>query len=164
LNPPQIRAVFDAVVFVQALISRRGPAAACFDRINAGQAILFTSDALLDEARSVPMRPELTRRYSRLTPERIEAFINAVRATSVNIPSPPKVFALPRDPKDEICTDLAVAASAQFLVTWNERHLTYLMKQDTPEGKDFCKRFPQLSILNPPNFLHELDMIHGKTN
>ncbi|HEV8292518.1 MAG TPA: hypothetical protein VGP94_11375 [Tepidisphaeraceae bacterium] len=109
--------------------------------------ILFTSDALLDEARSVPMRPELTRRYSRLTQERVEAFISAARAVS----------SLPRDRKDELCTDLAIAASARYLVTWNERHLTYLMKRDTPEGKEFCQRFPQLTILNPPAFLHELE-------
>ncbi len=152
------------MIYVQALISRRGPAAACFDRVFKAQAVLFTSDALLEEARSVPLRHELTRRYSRLTQERVEAFVDAVRTVSVNIPKPPKSFSLPRDPKDEICTDLAIAASAQYLVTWNQKHLTYLMKRDTPEGEDFCARFPQLIILDPPAFLHELDIIHGKAS
>ena len=124
--------------------------------------MLFTSDALLAEAKAVPMRHELTRRYSRLTPERIEGFINSVRAVSLNIAKPPKTFRLLRDPKDEICTDLAITASAQYLVTWNEKHLTYLMKQDTPESKDFCQRFPQLKILGPPAFLNELDIMHGR--
>jgi putative PIN family toxin of toxin-antitoxin system len=157
LSSAPTRVVFDAVIYVQALISRRGPATACFDRVYAAEVILFTSDALLDEARSVPMRPELTRRYSRLTQERVEAFISAARAVSFHVPQPPKAFSLPRDRKDELCTDLAIAASARYLVTWNERHLTYLMKRDTPEGKEFCQRFPQLTILNPPAFLHELE-------
>ncbi len=68
----------------------------------------------------------------------------------------PRAFSLPRDPRDEPYTDLAIAADAQYLVTWNERHLTYLMKRDTPEGVDFCQRFPRLTILDPPSLLNEL--------
>jgi predicted nucleic acid-binding protein len=64
---------------------------------------------------------------------------------------------LTRDPKDEPLIDLAVAGDADYLVTWNERHLTYLMKQDTPEGRDFCARFPKLRIVAPPDFLKLVD-------
>jgi predicted nucleic acid-binding protein len=66
------------------------------------------------------------------------------------------VFSLLRDPKDEPYIDLAVAAKAACLVTWNDRHLTYLMRQDTPEGIDFCRRFSTLQILTPPAFLAAL--------
>jgi len=52
--------------------------------------------------------------------------------------------------------DLAVAAGAHYLCTWNERHLTYLMKQDTPEGLEFCRRYPNLKILDPPAVLAAL--------
>lgn len=69
------------------------------------------------------------------------------------IASVPHVVTLPRDPKDEPYVDLAVAAGAQFLVSWNERHLCYLMKCDTPEGREFCGRFPNLRILTPPEFV-----------
>jgi predicted nucleic acid-binding protein len=65
-------------------------------------------------------------------------------------------FKLPRDSKDEPYTDLAIGSRAAFLATWNERHLTYLMKQDTPEGRDFCNRFPWINILSPPDFLNWL--------
>jgi hypothetical protein len=30
------------------------------------------------------------------------------------------------------------------------------MKQDTPEGKEFCARYPNLKIVKPPAFLEEL--------
>jgi putative PIN family toxin of toxin-antitoxin system len=156
-TPPHV--VFDAVVFVQALISDKGPAAVCIERIKQGNAILFVSDAVLAEITNVPLRPELTRRYSQLTPERVDAFVREVMRLARVIPTPPRVFSLPRDPKDEPYTDLAVAAGAEFLVTWNERHLTYLMRQDTPEGHEFCRRFPYLKILSPPAFLQEMDRI-----
>jgi hypothetical protein len=45
---------------------------------------------------------------------------------------------------------------AAYLVTWNDRHLTYLMRQDTHEGREFCRKFPDLKILSPPVFLSEL--------
>jgi hypothetical protein len=48
------------------------------------------------------------------------------------------------------------AAGAEFLVTWNEQHLTYLMTRDTPEGVEFCRRFPRLKIVDLPTFLREI--------
>lgn len=72
------------------------------------------------------------------------------------IDAPACGFALPRDPDDEPLVDLAIAGGAQFLVTWNERHLNYLMQKDTPEGEEFCSRFPHLRIITPTEFLTEL--------
>ena len=40
-----------------------------------------------------------------------------------------------------------------YLVTWNDRHLNYLMKWDTPEGQDVCVRFPEVSIVTRPKFV-----------
>ena len=69
------------------------------------------------------------------------------------LPEPQRAFPLPRDPKDEIYTDLAIEGRARYLVSWNERHLNYLMRQDTTEGKDFCARYPSLGIVTPAEFL-----------
>jgi putative PIN family toxin of toxin-antitoxin system len=152
--PPRV--VLDTVVFVQCLISGRGAAAACLERLRHGHFILFISDAILAELNDVPRRPELTQKYSQLTPARVDAFIGDVQSRAVMIHKPPNVFSLPRDPDDEMLIDLAVAADATFIVTWNERHLTYLMKRDTTEGIEFCRRFPQLQIVAPPLFLRQL--------
>jgi predicted nucleic acid-binding protein len=105
----------------------------------------------------VPLRPELTRKYTHLTPERVAAFHTEIESLSVLVPNPPKAFQLPRDPNDAMFLDLAIVGQADYVVTWNERHLTYLMKADTPEGKSFCSRFPGIHILPPPAFLHALD-------
>lgn len=159
-SPPPPRVVYDAVVFVQALISGRGPAAACVHRAVAGDAVLFLSAPVLKEMTEVPLRPELTARYRHLTPERVNAFVDEVRAHAITVSAtPPQAISLPRDPKDEPYVDLAVAVDAAYLVTWNERHPAYLMRRDTPEGVHFCSRFPRLKILSPPEFLRELDAL-----
>lgn len=159
-TPTPPRAVLDTVVFVQALISSRGPAAACIDRLRTGRFVLLLSDPLLDELHDVPLRPELTRKYTHLTPARVEAFIAEVRGVAVVVPAPPAAFSLPRDPKDEPLIDLAVAGAADYLVTWNHRHLNYLMNRDTPEGVEFCNRFPSLRIITPPEFLSVIEVTH----
>lgn len=150
-NLPHV--VLDTVVFVQTLISGRGPAAACIERLRAGEIVLLLSSALLAEMLDVPLRFELTRRFSKLTAERVNAFVEDMVSMAVLIPTPPRAFTLPRDPKDEPLIDVAVAGNASFLVSWNERHLNYLMRRDTPEGEDFHRRYPGITIVTPLQFL-----------
>jgi putative PIN family toxin of toxin-antitoxin system len=157
MSTPPPRVVLDTVVFVQALISGRGPSAGVIERLNRGEFVLLLSDALLSEIREVPLRVELTRRYSQLTPARVNAFVDDVASLAVMLSPTTRAFPLPRDPDDEVLIDLAVAGGAEYLVTWNARHLTYLMRQDTDEGREFCSRFPGLQILSPPEFLSALD-------
>ena len=156
MTPPRV--VLDTVIFVQALISNRGPAAACIERAKAGQFILLLSQPLMMKCgtcRSAPSSPA----DPHLTPDRVQAFVEEVVRLALVLPTSPQAFALPRDPKDEPLIDAAVAGGAGHLVTWNARHLTYLMRQDTPEGIEFCRRFPTIRILTPPEFLHELDAL-----
>ncbi len=156
MTPSPPRVVFDAVVFVQALINGRGPSASCIERISTGEAILFLSNAILAEIQNVPLRRELTRRYAHLTPRLVESFVENIQAIAMHIAAPPKTFTLPRDPNDEPYIDLAVAANARYVVTWNDRHLTYLMREDTPEGKEFRAKFPAITILSPTDFLRNV--------
>jgi uncharacterized protein len=150
------RAVFDCVVFVQALISDRGPAAACIEQVKRAAVALFISPEVMAEVRGVPLRPALSRRYRHLTPQMIETFAKDIERNAIYIENPPKAFTLQRDPKDEPYINLAVAADARHLVTWNAKHLTYLMRKDTAEGRLFCEKFPKLKILSPPEFLGEI--------
>jgi putative PIN family toxin of toxin-antitoxin system len=115
------------------------------------------SNDTFDELRDVCSRPKLNAKYPFVTAEAVAALIAEIESVAVKVSSPPTVIALPRDPKDEPFIDLAVAGDGQFIVTWNERHLTYLVRQDTPEGKDFCARFPNIRIVTPPEFLSVLD-------
>jgi putative PIN family toxin of toxin-antitoxin system len=151
------RVVLDNVIFIQALISGRGHSTGCIQRLRAGQFILLMSDDTFTELKDVPFRPKLRGKYPFITDGMVAAFIAEIESFSVRIPHPPAILELPRDPKDEPFINLAVAGNADFIVTWNQRHLTYLMNQDTPEGKEFRARFPTIKIVSPPAFLDELD-------
>ncbi len=149
--------VYDCMIFLQALISDKGPAFACFERVERGGVILAASPAVLEEVREVLSRFDLQRRFPRIVPERIQKFLVEVKRRCRMIENIPDVFQLPRDRKDEPYINLAIAAEANFLVTWNTRHMGYLMEKRTPEGKDFCDRYPRIKIVEPPVFLRQID-------
>ena len=159
MNDSFPRVVLDTVVFIQALLGGRGHAAGCIQRLKAGRFVLLMSDETIAELQDVPFPPKLRAKYPFITDEAVVAFTAEIESLSVRIPRPPPVLELPRDRKDEPLINLAVAGQADFIVTWNERHLTYLMKRDTPEGEIFCARFPTIAIVTPPAFLTTLDRL-----
>ncbi len=66
-----------------------------------------------------------------------------------------KQFPHVRDPKDEKYLNLAIQAEAQYLVS-RDRDLLDLMDEKRPDGKEFGRKFPDLTILDPAAFLREL--------
>lgn len=144
------------MLFLQGAVSAAGPAFACLRLAENGTVKLLLSPETLAEVTELLARPLVRQKFETLTDEVVREFLSRVQSFSEALAAPPKAFTLPRDPKDEIFTDLAVAGGADYLVSWNERHLNYLMKQDTPEGKDFCAHYPAIKILTPVEFLREL--------
>lgn len=148
-----VRAVFDCMIYLQAAANAAGPAMACFDRLEELGGTLCVSHDVLAEVGEVLMRPELRTKLKRLTPETVGTFLDGVRAKAQLIDPVPHAFRLTRDPKDEPYVNLAIAAQANYLVTWNARHLTYLMNADTPDGREFTQRYPTITIVDPLTFL-----------
>ncbi len=149
------RAVFDCMVFLQGAMRATGPAAACFGLVDKGVVELYISAELLVEVKDVLARPRLQRRYKALAPANVEKFLAEVESKSILITDVPAVFSYARDPKDELYVNLAVAAGARYLVTW-DKDLLDLADQGKAAAKEFCQRFPGLTILDPPAFLREL--------
>ena len=145
------RAVFDCNVFLQAILSDRGPAYGCLAAVRTGTALLFVSDTVLSEIRNLPMHRSL-RRFRSLTPERVERFIADLLSKSILIGNAPAAFQYPRDPDDAHYVDLAAASRAEYLVT-RDADLLDLMMADTPEAKDFRVRFAAIKIVEPQAFL-----------
>lgn len=154
--PPTV--VYDCNVLFQAVLSDRGPAFRCLQLVEQGRVQLAASGFIHEEIRDVLSRPKLLAKYSQLTPDRVSAFLDLFGRKSTLFAEPPRLFSLPRDPKDEPYLNLALAVGARYLVTWNEKHLVYLMERRTPESLEFCARFPNLSIVTPPYFLRA----HGR--
>jgi putative PIN family toxin of toxin-antitoxin system len=113
------RAVFDCVVFLQGAARETGPAGACFRLLTEGRLTLCLSPPIFSEVSDVLTRPKTQQRFKTLTAERVEAFLREVQNRAVLCDTVPEVFSYPRDPDDEPYVNLAVAAGANYLVTWD---------------------------------------------
>ena len=151
--PPPIRAVYDCMVFLQAVANPRGPAFRCFEAVESKQTTLLVCPSIVIELHDVLNRAELRTRFRRLTPDSVAEFLRRILSIAEQRPDPGPLFTLPRDPDDEVYLNLALEGQANHLVTWNERHLTYLMTAAAPEAIDFRQRYPNVTILDPPAYL-----------
>jgi putative PIN family toxin of toxin-antitoxin system len=142
-----IAAVLDCVVYVQAALSRRGPAFACLQLADAEYVKLYLSPDILDEIRRALGFPSLRRKYTRITDETVSQFLDHLERISVITENPPTVFSLSRDSKDEPYLDLAIDTSAPFIVS-RDRDLLDLM-----QDKGFREAYPGITILDPVAFL-----------
>jgi putative PIN family toxin of toxin-antitoxin system len=149
------RAVFDCMMFVQALASDTGPAAACFLLAAEGRLELCLSPELLAEVRDVLDRPKLRKKLPALTPERAEAFLDDILGYATLIQDVPRRFQYERDPKDEPYINLALDAGARYLASRDKDLL------DLAKDENFHQEFPDLIILDPASLLREMAPVEG---
>lgn len=143
-----IDAVFDCVVYVQAVLSNKGPAFACLSLAEQKQVQLHFSPDILDELQRCLSSRTLRKRANVLTDDRVQLFLERVVNAGTLSPNPPAAFSLKRDPKDEPYLNLAIALMrASFLVT-RDKDLLDLMNED-----DFRKAYPSVTIIEPAAFL-----------
>ena len=84
-------AVFDCMVFVQALANKKGPACACYDLVRSGRLALHISTEILAEVSDVLSRPKVRRKLPALTDEAVEAFLRDVLGRAVMHSEVPEV-------------------------------------------------------------------------
>src|SRR5438552_12604372 len=153
--------VYDGMVFLQAVANPNGPAFRCFEAVELKRAALLVCPSILAELHDVLNRPHLRTKLKKLTPENVAEFLERIVTLSEHRSDPERHVVLQRDPDDEVYLNLAIEGQASYLVTWNERHLTYLMHADAPEAIEFRLRHPSLTILDPPTFLRAIDFLSG---
>jgi len=143
------------MVCLQAAAREESPAAACL-RLAENRIIrLFLSKPILREIREVLSRPEIQTRFSELTDETVNSFVERLRKSSDLIEPVPRRFEYPRDVDDEAYVNLAIEVEADFLVS-RDKDLLDLMKWTTQDGREFQKRFRFLRILDPVELLKEI--------
>jgi putative PIN family toxin of toxin-antitoxin system len=142
-----ISAVFDCMIFLQAITSNTGPGAACMKFVEQGDVRLFLSADILGELRGVFLLPSTQMKYPSLTNAKVEMVLAKLTALGEFIDNVPLVMQLARDPKGEPYLNLAIAARASFIVTW-DNDLLSLMEQAA-----FRKDYPSLSVITPVEFL-----------
>ena len=141
------------MVFLQGLISESGVAVDCFELFENGLVELFVSEEVLTEIQDVITRPKLQAKYSRLTDERAEKLLEILRTKATIIKDVPPVFSYTRDPKDEKYINLAVAASADYIVS-RDTDLLDLMTGFDNDSKKFRQNFKPLKVIQPLEFLN----------
>ncbi|HSK70130.1 MAG TPA: putative toxin-antitoxin system toxin component, PIN family [Pyrinomonadaceae bacterium] len=147
-----LSAVFDCMIFLQAAISEKSPAAEIFRQVERDNVLLFVGDEILAEVREVLNRPKILAKNPHLTIEYVEAFLSRVLKKAKLIKKIPKRFEYPRDPKDEKYINLAVEAKADYIVS-RDNDLLDLMTGTDIESKEFRQRFRPLKIIEPLEFL-----------
>jgi len=142
-----IAAVFDCMVFLQAATSDRGPAFACLAFVEAGRGTLHVSAAILAEVRDVLTRPKIQAKFPNLTPERVDIFLQKIATLATVVADVPDAGFPLSDADDLPYLNLAVAADARYLVSWdNGLH-------DLMDDASFTGKYPHLLVANPVAFL-----------
>lgn len=154
-DDPRPRVVFDCMVYLQATVSESGPAATLLRLIDNDALSLFVSNDILEEIREVLSRPKIRKRNPEITDERVDALINRVLEKATVINDVQQHFIYSRDPKDEKYVNLAVEAEVNYLIS-RDNDLLDLMIGHTDDCKDFRRRFRQLKVIEPVEFLKML--------
>jgi putative PIN family toxin of toxin-antitoxin system len=108
------------------------------------------SSAVLAEVRDVLGRPNIRAKNPAITDVTVDDFFRRIEQIAQKIDDVPASYALPRDPDDEPYVNLALAANANYLVTWDKDML------DLMQDENFRQHYPQLVILNPVALLEVL--------
>ena len=143
------------MIFLQGAARPNGPAAALLRLAESGHLELCISDEILVEIRDVLSRREIGRKFPSLTAELVDVFVDTLRRQAVFVSDVPRRLTLPRDPKDEKYVNLAIVASADYLVS-RDNDLLDLMKPDNSLHETIQSMAPQLSIIDPVALLQQL--------
>src|SRR5438105_463079 len=92
-------------------------------------------------------RPVLVRKLA-LSAGRTQAFVDDLPAIATWVDPAPSILLPPRDPKDNMYVDLAIAIGAH-VITSRDRHLLSLRDPADPIGVDFMSRFASIEVLTP---------------
>jgi len=149
------RVVFDCMVYLQAIMSESGPAAALLRLVDNDEIDLFVSQEILDEVHDVLSRPKIRQKNPEITDERVEAFLSRISEKAVTLDDVPLHFFYLRDPKDEKYINLAVEIDANYLIS-RDKDLLDLMTGYADDSKEFRRRFRPLKIVEPVAFLQSL--------
>ncbi|HEX4796364.1 MAG TPA: putative toxin-antitoxin system toxin component, PIN family [Humisphaera sp.] len=149
------RAVYDTMVFFQWAALGQNRQHATVKALYDGSVHLCMSQALLEEVRDVLYRPELRERAPNLTPDRVKQVLAAIVELSEWVADVPNAFTWTRHPDDDHIFNLAIAAKADFLVTWENR-MHALATEQTEDAGRLRAHAPQLQIITPVELARRL--------
>jgi putative PIN family toxin of toxin-antitoxin system len=155
-----LRVVFDTMVFYQWVVLPEGRLHGTARAVLDGRVRLCLSTALVEEVKDLLARPAIRAKSNRLTPDRVQAFLDRLMHASDFIAAVPDRFTFSRHPDDDHLFNLAIEAKAQRLVTWETRILQ-LADATIPEAQTLCRLAPDLRIVTPKMLADELGRVQS---
>jgi len=135
-----MKIVLDTNVLVSGLLTPFGPSGEIVRMVSAGMIILQYDARIFLEYQEVLHRPKF-----QFNKEDIDAFLTFVKQNGQLIPTSPLKNRLP-DPDDEVFLEVAIAGSAECLITGNKSHYPRKYRQgiktlSPSEFLDFCRKY-----------------------
>lgn len=149
------RAVYDTMVLLQWAALPEGRHHATIRALYDDTIRLCMSQALLDEVRDVLSRPRVVARAPNITPNRLKNILAATLERAEWVPDVPHSFTWPHHPDDDHIFNLAIAARAKYLVTWENR-LRKLGTDTSDDARRLRALAPQLEIITPMELAERL--------
>ena len=137
-----IKAVFDANVFVSAILSSKGHPARVLNKWKAGSFDLVMSLAILEEIERVILYPKIKKRLNWSDLE-MDEFLLGLARFAIMVSKEPPVDVVKEDPSDNKYLACAHRGQADFIVTGDQ----HLLKLQNYEG---------IKIVTPKGFLEIL--------
>jgi predicted nucleic acid-binding protein len=145
------RVVYDCVVYGQALINPRGPAAQCIEEAARKRVRLYISDFVVNEIRALPLKI----RSRIITFEQTDGLADKLMQFAILVKDVPPVYTHPVDADDSGYINLALLTGSNLIVS-RDRHLLGMMDNTSQWSREFLRQFPQLKILAPDTFIRLL--------
>lgn len=121
MNPPRV--VYDTMVFFQWAALRPGARSGTSRAVEEGRVRLCVSPVLLAEVHGLLARPAIRANRPHLTDARVRAVLGLLSDKAELSPTVPPAFSHALHKKDDHIFNLAIASRAEFLITWEVRHL-----------------------------------------
>ena len=147
-----LRLVLDTNVLLAGLVSESSASQKLVDALQSRKAIPLLSAPVMAEYRAVLLHPALAARFANLTSRRVTLALIRLRYIADEYETSRVKFAFPRDPRDAIFVELAIAGAATHIVTLDS-DLLALPAARNDAGKRFRQRLPGADILQPGAFL-----------
>jgi putative PIN family toxin of toxin-antitoxin system len=149
------RTVYDTMVFLQWAALPEGRHHATIRALYDGTVRLCVSQALFDEVREVLSRPNVVARSPNINPDRLKEVLAITLEMAEWVADVPRAFTWPQHPDDDHLFNLAIAAKAEFLVTWESRILKFA-SETTEDARHLRILTPQLEIITPKQLAERL--------
>jgi uncharacterized protein len=114
-----MRVVLDTNVWLRGILSASSASGQVIAALVDDRFALVTSEPLLEAVADVLARPELRRKYKKLTPENVGRVMDLQRLQG-DLVAIPGTLRLCRDPKDDMFIETALHGSAEVIVSYDD--------------------------------------------